>query len=281
MTKFRGSDTQSGAHALVLTKEGATVFPRLIPESHHLEYPETRLPSGIDELDRMLQGGIERGTITLLTGPSGVGKTSLGVQFMKEAALRGERTVIYTFDERAETLLRRAESTNTPVRAMVANKMLHVTEIEALRYAPDEFANIVRTDIEENDTKLVMIDSVSGYRLSVSGDELQARIHALCKYLQNVGVTVILVNELQKIDDFRISEMNISYLADNVIYLRYLASEVDGFAALTRGVGVLKKRLSDFDKRLFAFEMTEKGVVVGRPLPSLGGVAPAMETSSR
>lgn len=270
--KFRGSGASPGEHSLVLTANGARVFPRLIPEAHRQAYPEEQLTSGIPRIDEMLQGGIERGTIALITGPSGVGKTSLAVQFMKEAASRGERTAIYTFDERRETLLRRAEMTSTPVREMVANGALSVTEVEALRYGPDEFANLVRRDIETFGSTMVMIDSVSGYRLSVSGDELPARLHALCKYLQNVGVTTILVNELQEIDSFRITDTNISYLADTVIYLRYLEDARTTFARLDRGVGILKKRLSDFDKRLFQYAITSEGVIVGEPLPSLGGI---------
>lgn len=276
VTKFRGSSFIAGAHTLVLDENGARVFPRLDPQQHHVEFEKTQITSSIEQLDRMLAGGIERGTVTLLTGPSGVGKTSLGVQFMKEAAARGERTAIYTFDETRQTLLRRAEGTNTPVDAMIKNGTLSVTEIEALRYGPDEFANMVRAEVDRYGTRLVMIDSVSGYGLSVSGDDIQARLHALCKYLQNVGVTVLLMNELQEINDFRISETSISYLCDNIIYLRYMqmSSPQNGHARLGRAVGVLKKRLSDFDKGLYGFEITAQGIRVGAALSSFGGILP-------
>lgn len=274
VTKFRGSSFRGGTHTLVLGNSGACVFPRLDPEEHHIDFEEAQLASGIAQLDRMLNGGIERGTVTLLTGPSGVGKTSLGIQFMNEAASRGERTAIFTFDETRSTLLRRAEGTNTHVEEMIDAGRLSVTEIEALRYGPDEFANIVRRDVEEHNTRIVMIDSVSGYRLSVSGNDLQARLHALCKYLQNVGVTVILVNELQEINDFRISDTSISYLCDNIIYMRYVQFGDDGRAELGRAVGVLKKRLSDFDKGMYAFAITGQGIRVKEPLATFGGILP-------
>lgn len=274
VTKMRGSRFSAGQHTLTLGDRGAAVFPRLNPGRHHIEYSGELLQSGVPELDRMLSGGIERSTVTLLTGPSGVGKTSLGIQFMKEAAARGERTAIYTFDETRQTLLRRAEGTNTRVEHMIEAGTLTVTEIEALRYGPDEFANMVRADVEHRRSRLVMIDSVSGYRLSVSGDDLQARLHALCKYLTNVGVTVLLINELQEINDFRISETSISYLCDNIVYLRYMQMECEKRAELGRAVGVLKKRLSDFDKGLYAFAITSQGIRVGEPLLSFGGILP-------
>ena len=64
---------------------------------------------------------------------------------------------------------------------------------------------MVRRDVEAQRTKIVMIDSISGYRLSVSDEELNERLHALCRYLQNVGVTVLLINELLNIAEFRIT----------------------------------------------------------------------------
>ncbi|GAC1659875.1 MAG: ATPase domain-containing protein [Candidatus Elarobacter sp.] len=265
VTKFRGSDFRPGRHALGLDARGATVFPRLVPERHSRAFEPELLRSGIERLDALLHGGIERGTITLLSGPTGVGKTTLGLQFLREAAKHGERCVVYTFDERRETLLRRCEGVSIPVRTMIERGTLAVVELEALRFGPDEFANLVRRDVEENGTRIVMIDSVSGYRLSVSGD-LGERLHALGRYLQNVGVTVLLVDELREVTEFRVTEVGISYLADNVVFLRYLERVVDGTVELHKGIGVLKKRLSDFEKTVREFAITAHGVQIGNPL---------------
>lgn len=270
--KFRGSAYRKGDHSLILGARGATVLPRLVPEEHRMSFERTTLPFGVAALDELLHGGIERGTVTLLTGPSGVGKTTLGVQFMKEAASRGHRTAIYTFDESTDTLVRRAESTNTKVRQMMERGTLAVTEIEAMRYGADEFAAMVREDVERNQTHIVMIDSLSGYRLSVDRDELSERIHALCKYLQNVGVTVVLVNEMQDVNDFRISEAGISYLADNVLYLRYVERGEGDVSRMRKGIGILKKRLSDFENYMMEYRITAKGFTMEKPSSSLKGV---------
>jgi circadian clock protein KaiC len=265
VSKFRGSDFRPGRHALRLDALGATVFPRLIPERHSRAFEPEQLPSGLAGFDALLHGGIERGTVTLVSGPTGVGKTTLGLQFLREAAGRGERCVVYTFDERSDTLLRRCEGVNIPVRRMIEHGTLAVVELEALRFGPDEFANLVRRDVEENGTRIVMIDSVSGYRMSVSGD-LGERLHALGRYLQNVGVTLLLVDELRDVTQFRVTEVGISYLADNVIFLRYLERVVDGTVQLRKGVGVLKKRLSDFEKSVREFTITRDGVQIGDAL---------------
>ena len=273
VTKFRGSDFRSGSHTLRLGANGATVFPRLLPDTYHRAFVADTLSTGLAGFDEILHGGIERATITLLTGPSGAGKTTLSMQLLKASAARGERAAIYTFDERATTLVARAESVDIPLEEMRERGLLLVSEIEALRFTPDEFANMVRRDVEERETRVVVIDSVSGYRLCVAGDDISRRLHALCKYLQNVGVTVVLVNELAELNDFRISDIGISYLADTVVFLRYIERRgALGEVVLSKGIGVLKKRLSDFDKSLREFTFHASGLVVGStslPLSSI------------
>jgi circadian clock protein KaiC len=223
-------------------------------------------------LDELLHGGLERGTVTIVSGPSGVGKTTLGVQFMKEAAGRGERSVVYTFEENPETLTRRCAAINMPMQYMLERETLAVVPIEPLRFAADEFAQLVRHEVEERKARIVMIDSVSGYRLAVRGErgeDLVSHLHGLCKYLSNMGVTVLLINEVEYLTgDFRITEVGISYLADNVIVLRYL--EVNG--ELRKAMGVLKKRLSDFERTLRQIEITRYGIQVGQPLTGLRGI---------
>ena len=265
VTKFRGSEYRPGHHAISLGSAGAHVFPRLIPESHQRAFAPTALPTGLPGLDELLHGGIERGTVTIISGPTGVGKTTLGVQMLSAAAARGDRCALYTFDERAETLLNRCQSVGIPVRAMMKAGTLTVSEFEALKFGPDEFANIVRRDVEEHGTRMVMIDSVSGYRMSVSGD-LAERIHALGRYLQNIGVTVLLIDELRDVISFRVTDVGISYLADNIIFLRYVERAVDGYMELHKGLGVLKKRLSDFQKTVRDFSITGDGIQIGEAL---------------
>ena len=269
VTKLRGSDFYSGHHTMQITGKGIEVFPKLIPEAYRREYVAETISSGVAELDELLHGGLERGSITIITGPSGVGKTTLGLAFMKEAARRGERSAVYLFEESVEILLGRCEAINIPVRSMVEQGTLSMTPIEPLRYAPDEFARLVRREVEEKGARIVMIDSIAGYRLSMRGEDLVTHLHALCRYLTNMGVTVLLINEVEAVTgDFRVTEMGISYLADNILFLRYL--EMNG--ELRKAIGVLKKRLSDFEKTMRELEITQSGIRVGKPLTGMRGL---------
>lgn len=268
VTKYRGSDFQSGFHSMRLTKTGMEVFPRLRPEFYRQEFVVEAIPSGVPELDEMLHGGIERGTVTLVTGATGVGKTTLGLQFIKEAAGRGERSVIYTFEEAQGTLVLRSESVNIPVQAMIECGTLSIVEVEPLQLTSDEFAIRVRAEVEQQQAKIVMIDSISGYRVAMRCKDLVNHLHTLCKYLQNMGVTVLLINEAQYIIGDRLTELGFSPLADNIIFLRYL--EIHG--QMRKAIGVLKKRLSDFEKNLRELEITRSGIKVGKPLEGLRGI---------
>lgn len=271
VTKFRGSDFRSGLHFMRLTDRGMEIFPRLQPEVHKREFKLEMIPSGVPDLDELMHGGIERGTVTLFTGPSGVGKTTIGLQFMKEAAGRGERSVVYMFEEPIDVMLHRCEAINIPVYAMMQRQTLSVIPIEPLLHSPDEFANMVQQEVEQQKARIVMIDSVSGYRISLRGrdEDLVTHLHALCKYLQNMGVTVILVNETESITgNFRATDIGISYMTDNIVFLRYL--EIQG--EIRKAIGVLKKRLSSFEKTLRELEITRYGIKVGKPLTHLRNI---------
>ena len=152
---------------------------------------------------------------------------------------------------------------------MVNRGTLAIFKVDPLLYSPDEFAHQVRLEVEKAGTQLIMIDSVLGYKLSFKEDDLIRNIHGLCQYLKGRGVTTILTNEVESITgDFKATELGVSYLADNIIFLRYL--EMRG--QMRRAIGVLKKRLSDFEKTLREFEISRYGIKVGRPLTQLRGI---------
>ncbi len=269
ISKFRGSDFRSGDHSTVLGSNGMQVFPKLLPQHFSRHYETETLPSGIPGIDELLHGGLERGTITILSGPTGVGKTTVGLQFMKEAAGRGEKSVVFTFEETKANLFRRCEGVNIPLKAMEQRGTLKIMQIEPLLYSPDQFANMVREEVEQHEASIVMLDSISGYQISHRGTDTVVHLHALCKYMQNMGLAVLLVNEITNISgEFRVSDIGVSYMADNIIFLRYL--ELQG--ELRRAIGVLKKRTTDFEKTLRELEITRYGIKVGKPLTELRGI---------
>jgi len=270
--KFRGSGTASGEHAYRIDTDGVAVFPALAPqEAPARETDLETVSSGVPALDELLGGGVERGTVTILSGPTGVGKTTLATQFAAAAAARDERAVLYLFEERWRSFRRRSEAIGIPVTEMREEGLLEVHELEPLRYAPQEFAARVRSAVEERGADLVGIDGVSGYRVTLQGREerLARELHALCRYLNGAGVTTFLTDETHGVvGEFTATGEGVSYLADTVVFVRHL--ELDG--QLQKAAGVLKKRTGDFERTLRRFEIDADGVALGEPLTGLRGI---------
>jgi circadian clock protein KaiC len=269
--KFRGSSTREGEHAFRITDRGLEVYPAIALDDDPGTVEAEQIPWGVPEVDELVGGGVERGTVTILSGPTGVGKTTLGTQFTKEAAGRGERSVVYLFEESERTFRQRSRSVNIPVEEMLDRGTLAVREVEALERSPQEFAAMVREEVERRDARIVMLDGIAGYRLTLRGEDerLLGRLHALGRYLKNRGVTAVFVDETASVvGEFSATGDGVSYLADNIVFLRHI--EVDG--ELRKAIGVLKKRTSDYERTLREFSITEYGISVGEPLTGMRGI---------
>ncbi|SFL40602.1 ATPase domain-containing protein [Halanaerobium salsuginis] len=273
ISKLRGANYLSGKHSLKLKEAGIEVYPDYIPVAEKKDEDRKKISSGIPSLDKLLNGGIERGTTTIISGPTGVGKTTLGVQYMKEAAGRGEKSIIYTFEESVDTIIKRCEAIKIPISDMLDNSFLEIEQINPLRYSPAEFFTRVRKKVEASQIDIIMLDSLSGYKMAFpdnsTDNEKIKQLHILNKYLSRIGVTIIIVNEVSNIiGDFKATGFGISYLADNIIILNYL----EYGSQIRKSIGVLKKRLSDFERYLRNFEIGEYGIEVGEPLSDLQGI---------
>jgi circadian clock protein KaiC len=269
VSKFRGSDFLAGKHGYKIANNGVTVFPRIAPKAEDIAVMSNIYSFGIPSLDDLIGGGIESGTINLITGPSGVGKTTLTMQLTKNAAEHNYRSAYYTFEEEPNMLIMRCNNIGLNLNKTISNGFLNITKIEPLLYSADEFSHIVYDNAVQNKLSLVVIDSTSGFRLSLNGQDIVSQMHTLCRRLRGIGVTTVLINEVENITgNFKITEERLSYLTDNIIFLRYL--EING--KLRKALGVLKKRMSNFENTLREFEITSSGIKVGKPLVHLRGI---------
>lgn len=257
--KFRGSRSHNGIHQFRIDGSGFHVFPRQRLPSPKRELNDSRkLGSGNVELDAMLHGGLEAGSVTLLTGPTGIGKSTLAACYAIVSAKQGHPAIIYIFEEEMTTYLSRLRNLGIDIDTPMKSGSLQVEQVEPLRYLADEFTSMVRSDVEEKAIELVVLDSISGFDIALEIDEDVGRpLHAFAKNLSRLHVSVLMVNENRvTTQELRVSDRDINYLADNVIYLRYLQTPV----ALKKIIGILKKRLSDFDNALYLFRVAPGGI---------------------
>jgi circadian clock protein KaiC len=269
--KFRGASAQQGPHTVTITDDGMHVWSTLDPTQYHRNGDREQLSSGITELDALLGGGLPTGTITFLSGPTGVGKTTTGLQFVKAAAANGKRSVIYSFEESQQTILERAAAVDIPIDEMIESDTVVLEEIAPDELTLDEFTNRIRTEVGERSAEIVMIDGVSGYERAFrnTGDEATAELVKIGRYLRNMNVTGLVTNEVHQITgEFRATEQEVSHLADNIMILRHVEHEGE----LQKVIGVLKMRTNDFEKTLRQFDITADGLAVGDPLSDLRGI---------
>ncbi len=269
VVKYRGQAFRGGMHDYDIVKGGLQVYPRLVAAESRVITRREQLHSGLPQLDALLGGGLEEGTSTLIAGPPGTGKSSLASQFASAAAKRGQKSALFLFEEAANNLLNRADGLGMNIREPYDNGLLSIQQIDPAELSPGEFSSAV-CDAADNGAKVVVIDSINGY-LNAMPDVrfLTTHLHELLTYLGQRGVVTILIGVQQgMVGGAMSSAVDASYLADNVLMLRYF--EYDG--EVKQAISVFKKRGSLHERTIRQFSMSEKGIQVGEVLRGFRGI---------
>lgn len=280
VSKLRGVKYRGGYHDCAIRTGGLEVFPRLVAAEHRVAKPSGCLPSGLEGIDSLLGGGIDRGTSTLVTGPAGSGKSALATQYVIAAAERGENAVMFLFDESRGTMLTRSEAINMHVQKHVDSGRVVIQQIDPAEVPPGEFVHLVRQQVEQRNITVLVIDSLNGYMNAMPEERfLTVHMHELLTYLGHQGVaTLLVVAQHGLVGSAMVAPVDVSYLADSVILTRYfeLAGEI------RKAVSVIKKRSGGHEKAIRPLNITPEGLEVGPPLTEFRGVlsgTPLLDTN--
>jgi circadian clock protein KaiC len=268
--KFRGSDFASGYHDFAIRTGGINVFPRLVAADHNAAFQRALIPSGVTLLDRLLGGGVERGTTTLLIGPPGCGKSTIALQYAVAAAERGDHAVAFIFDETKAALLTRSTGLGLQIPEGAAAGEIMVRQIDPVEISPGEFAHVVRESVERNGARVVIIDSLNGYLNAMpQNNYLTSQLHELLSYLNNRGVaTFLVVAQSGMMGSNMASPVDASYLADSVVMLRYF----EHAGKIKKAISVLKKRTGAHEESIRELTFDSRGIHLSEPLLRLRGV---------
>jgi len=269
VVKMRGIPFRGGYHDFIIGTGGLRIFPRLVAAEHHRDFADGFTSSGHAALDQMLGGGLERGTNVLFIGAAGVGKSSLALTYAIAAAKRGELAMVFAFDEGRGTIEARARTLGLPLQECIEAGLLRIQQVDPAEMSPGEFANTVRQSVEQDGAKVIIIDSLNGY-LNAMPDErfLILQMHELLSYLAQLGVLTILVLAQHGLVGPMDTPLDMSYLSDAVVMLRYF--EVGG--TVRRALSVVKKRSGDHEHTIREFQLSTGGIRLGPPLKQFAGV---------
>lgn len=276
VVKLRGLKFQDGYHDYDIRTGGLEIYPRLVALNHRPAEPAHGSLSGVAQMDELLGGGLDRGTSTLLVGPAGCGKSSIAIQYAAAAAERGEFVGVYLFDEGLTTLFKRSRALGQDLEKYVAGGRMTVQQLDPAEISPGDFIDQIRRAIDERNLRVLVIDSLNGFLNAMPGEQLlTVQLHELLSFLNQHGVVTILVMAQYGILGSSLeSPLDLSYLADTVLLLRYFESE----GKVHKAISVVKKRGGAHENTVRELKVGPGSIMVGEPLIRFQGVLSGVPT---
>ena len=265
--KMRGRAFRGGFHDYIIRTGGLRIFPRLVASEHNQGFENDEpASSGLREMDSLLLGGLDRGTSTLIMGPAGCGKSTLALQFVCAALDRGEKALFISFDETRHNFYKRAAGLHIDLQGRGDSFVFQ--QIDPAEMSPGELSAIVRDHVAAG-FGIVVLDSLSGYQNAMPEEQfLLLQMHELLTYLNQKGVLTILVLAQHGLIGTMQSPVDLTYLSDTVLLLRYF----EAAGELRRAISVLKKRTGGHEPSIREYRIDKKGIRVGAPLTDFSGI---------
>ena len=269
VVKVRGSGFREGMHDYSIDAGGLRVFPRLVAAEHPPDFTEEVLPGGTAGLDAMFGGGIDRGSSTLVVGPTGVGKSSIVMQYLSAAAGGGERALQYTFAASTRTASVRAKSLALNFEDFIRYGSLILKQVDPAELSPGEFVAQIRHAVDKNAARVIVIDSLNGFLHAMTGEsDMPLQLHELLTFLGGRGVATFLVmTQHAFVGDTR-TQADVSSLADTVLLMRYFETQ----GTVRRALSVIKKRSGAHETSIRELTLSSAGVDIGEPLSHFRGI---------
>ena len=194
----------------------------------------------------------------------------LATQYAAAITRQNEKAAIYLFDERLNTFMHRSRQLGIDLPVLLEQRLLFLEQLDPAQVTPGEFASAIRRRVEQDGTRMVLIDSLNGY-LSAMQDEaaVLVQLHELLTYLNERGVlTIIIVAQHGILGTGMAAPLDVSYLADTLILMRFFEAE----GAVRKAISVVKKRTGEHEHTIREFQITSGGPRVGAPLVNFHGV---------
>jgi circadian clock protein KaiC len=269
IVKLRGSNIREGFHDVVIRHGGLPVFPTLVASMHQKDFKREKFQSGIEGLDRLVDGGLGRGSSTLIAVPAGAGKSSIACAYTVNAAQRNERSAFFIFEEGKTTLMARAAGFGMKLDELDESGMVTITQVDPAQLSSGEFSHLVQQAVERDGVSLVVIDTLNGYLQSMPDEQFPLlHIHDLLTYLNQQGVVTLVITAQNGLVGPLESPIDASYLADAMLALRFFESS----GRVRQAISMIKNRHGGHERTIRELTLSLDGIAVGEPLTQFEGI---------
>jgi circadian clock protein KaiC len=257
VVKYRGSEHGTNEYPFLIGRQGISVLPITSMRLDH-QAPKERVSTGIDGLDDMLGGkGLYRGSSTLVSGAPGTGKSSVGASFVEAACRRGERALLFAYEESASQVLRNMASIGLDLEPWCRQGLLHIDASRPTLHGLEQHLVHMYALVRELEPSVVVVDPISNLTMEKDDRLLKPTLMRLIDYLKHQGVTALFTSLTSDLAaDLANSQVGVSSLMDTWILLSNLAANGER----TRTLQVLKSRGMPHSHQVREFVMGDHGV---------------------
>jgi circadian clock protein KaiC len=266
--KLRGSAPLRGLHSVRITDRGMEVRPRiesLFPQGPIAEEAVTvgpKLAFGVPDIDAMLRGGVRKGSITMVLGSSGSGKTLLGMQYLSEGVKRGERSLYFGFFEHPEAILAKCQRVGIGgLREGIDSGLARIVWHRPVEGVIDELGESLIKTVRDFRAQRVFIDGIEGFDRAADFPERLAHVYsAISQELERLGATTLYTAETRELfgQAIEVPITGLSASTQNIILLRH----VEHRATMLRVLAILKVRDDHYDGRMRELRITDDGLAL-------------------
>ncbi len=258
ITKYRGSNFVPGEHPVSFDPSGMAIGA---PEPAEIEHKASteRVSAGFERLDRMLGGGLFRGSSTLITGVPGTSKTTLAGKFAEAACLRGERTLFVSFDEGADPITRNLASVGIDLKTHRKSGLLRMYSGRTESIGPEDHLVKLKSLLREHRPRCMVIDPLSALAKAGGLSVARAIANRLIYMVKDAGITVFITAISEGEDpQTEATELQISTVADTWIHVSYIVRSGERNRALT----IIKSRGTRHSNQVRELILGEAGPIL-------------------
>jgi circadian clock protein KaiC len=268
VVKYRGSIHGTNEYPFLIDENGFSILPVTSLGLQHSVSNE-RISSGISALDKMLEGkGFYRGSTVLISGTTGVGKTSIAAHFAEAACKRGERVLYFCFEESPKQLMRNMLSIGINLEPWLQKGLLQFQATRPTFYGLEMHLAATHKAVTDFKPQIVILDPINTFVIGETDFEVKTMLMRIVDYLKSNLITAMFTSLTPKEGISEHNDSGISSLIDTWIYLR----DIELSGERNRGMYIIKSRGMAHSNQIREFVLTNHGIELRQVYVGSSGV---------